>query len=104
MTHSALDVAGRNDAVVLGTDGRIEIDPTWYQATSFRLVAPGGRVVEAFDGSVPGRGMQFQAVELERLVREGRSATDVLPPQETVGVMETLDEVRRQIGLVYPGE
>lgn len=104
VTHSALDVAGRNDAVVLGTEGRIEIDPTWYQATSFRLVAPDGRVVEAFDGSVPGRGMQFQALELERLVREGRSPADVLPPQETVGVMETLDEVRRQIGLVYPGE
>ncbi len=46
--------------------------------------------------------MQLQAVELERLVREGRSTADVLPPQESVAIMETLDEVRRQIGLVYP--
>lgn len=104
VTHSALDVAGRNDAVVLGTEGRVEIDPTWYRPTTLRVVAPDGRVVETFDGAVPGRGMQLQALELERLVREGSSPTDVLPPHETVAIMETLDEVRRQIGLVYPGE
>ena len=104
VTHSALDVAGRNDAVVLGTEARVEIDPTWYRPTTLRVVAPDGRVVETFDGAVPGRGMQLQALELERLVREGRSSTDVLPPHESVAIMETLDEVRRQIGLVYPGE
>jgi len=104
VTHSALDVAGRNDAVVLGTEGRVEIDPTWYRPTTLRVVAPDGRVVESFDGAVPGRGMQLQARELERLVREGASPADVLPPRESVAIMETLDEVRRQIGLVYPGE
>jgi predicted dehydrogenase len=104
VTHSALDVAGRNDAVVLGTEARVEIDPTWYQPTTFRVVTPDGRVVETFDGAVPGRGMQFQALELERRVREGSSAADVLAPRESVAIMETLDEVRRQIGLAYPGE
>ena len=48
--------------------------------------------------------MQLQALELERLVREGRSSVDVLSPGESVAIMGTLDEVRRQIGLVYPGE
>lgn len=104
VTHSALDVAGRNDAVVIGTEARVEIDPTWYRPTTMRVVAPDGRVVEIFDGAVPGRGMQLQAVELERLVREGRSSADVLPAHESVAIMETLDEVRQQIGLVYPGE
>ncbi len=104
VTHSALDVAGRNDAVVLGTEGRIEIDPTWYRPTTLRLVAPDGRVVESVDGAVPGRGMQLPPPALARLVREGRASGDVLPPQESVAIMETLDEVRRQIGLVYPGE
>ena len=48
--------------------------------------------------------MQFQAAEAERLVSEGRIASDILPPQETVAVMATLDAVREQIGLRYPGE
>ncbi|MDQ1554017.1 MAG: hypothetical protein QOK46_1095, partial [Microbacteriaceae bacterium] len=50
------------------------------------------------------RGMQYQAWELERLVEAGLPAGDILPPSESVAIMETLDEIRRQIGLVYPGE
>jgi hypothetical protein len=48
--------------------------------------------------------MQFQAAEAERLAGEGRIASDVLPPQETVAIMATLDAIREQIGLRYPGE
>ena len=102
--HTALDTAGPNRAAVIGTDARIEIDPVWYTPTSFRLIAPDDTVVESFEEEVPGRGMQFQAAELERLVAEGRGAGDVLPPSETVAIMGTLDEVRRQIGLRYPAE
>ena len=41
---------------------------------------------------------------MDRLVAEGKLAGDILPPDETVAIMETLDEVRRQIGLKYPTE
>ena len=61
-------------------------------------------MVERFDQPVKNRGMQFQAWELERLVREGLVAGEILPAGESVEIMETLDEIRSQIGLVYPGE
>jgi hypothetical protein len=61
-------------------------------------------VLERFGGTVEGRGMQFQADELERLVASGQLAGTVLAPAETVAIMGTLDEIRRQIGLSYPGE
>jgi hypothetical protein len=48
--------------------------------------------------------MQFQADEMERLVAAGDLEGPILPPAETVAIMGTLDEVRRQIGLRYPGE
>jgi predicted dehydrogenase len=102
--HTALDTAGPNTAVVLGTKARIEIEPVWYVPTSFRLIASDGSVLEHFDQQVSQRGMQYQAWELERLVEQGRSAGDILPPSETIAIMATLDEIRRQIGLAYPGE
>ena len=37
-----------------------------------------------------------------RCLREGLTESPVLPLDETVSIMETLDEVRRQIGLTYP--
>ena len=48
--------------------------------------------------------MHFQAAELERLGAEGLTGGSTMAPEETVRVMETLDEVRRQIGLTYPQE
>jgi predicted dehydrogenase len=104
LMHCALDTQGPNRAVVLGTDARIEIDGVWYCPTTFRLIGPDDEVIETFDGSTPGRGMQFQAEELERLVAAGLLEGEILPPSESVAIMESLDEVRRQIGLAYPSE
>ncbi|MEO7722122.1 MAG: Gfo/Idh/MocA family oxidoreductase [Pseudolysinimonas sp.] len=102
--NTVLDAVGPNTAVIVGTEARIEIDRTWYFPTSFSLIGPDGTVIERFEHAVPGRGMQFQADELERLVAAGEIAGTILPPTQTVRIMETLDEVRRQIGLTYPGE
>jgi len=96
--------AGMNVAQIVGTEARIEIDRVWYTPTSFRVVSPDGDVIEEFTSEVPGRGMQFQAQAAERLVAAGADSHDILSIDETVAIMGVLDEVRRQIGVVYPGE
>ena len=88
----------------LGTKARIDIDATWYAPTSFSLLDSEDRVIERYVSDVPGRGMQFQADEIERLVTAGSLAGDILPPEESVAIMQTLDTIRGQIGLRYPGE
>ena len=102
--HCALDTRGPNGATVIGTEARIEIDDTWYAPTTFRVIDASGTVLERFEHPVVSRGMQYQAFELERIVNAGLDESDVLPVAETVAIMGVLDEVRRQIGLVYPGE
>lgn len=100
----ALDTAGPNRAAVIGTDGSIEIDPVWYTPTGFTRYDDGGNAVERFEEPVTGRGMQYQAWDIERLIAAGPTANDVLPPRESVEVMEVLDAVRSQIGLRYPSD
>ena len=102
--HTALDTAGPTTASVIGTDGWIAIDGNFYNPTTFTVFDSEGGVIEKFDGAVEQRGMQFQAWEAERLIAAGLTAGEILPPAQSVAIMETLDEVRRQIGLVYPGE
>ncbi|MDQ1527557.1 MAG: hypothetical protein QOG18_2170 [Microbacteriaceae bacterium] len=102
--HVSLDTEGPNRAAIMGTEGWIEIDRVWYSPTSFTVFDSEGEVVEKYSSEVSPRGMQYQAWELERLVEAGLPAGDILPPSESVAIMETLDEIRRQIGLVYPGE
>lgn len=101
---SSSRAAGSNTASIIGTDARIDIDAVWYRPTSFRVVAPDDAVREEFTSPVEGRGMQFQALAAERLLAEGRTDSDVLPLDETVAIMATLDEIRELVGVRYPGE
>lgn len=103
-TLSASDSAGPNRATIIGTKGRIEIDAVWYRPTSFRVYNSDDTVTEMFDQKVPGLGMQFQADEIERLIMTGSTEGQILPPAKTVAIMQTLDTIRSQIGLRYPGE
>jgi predicted dehydrogenase len=103
-TLSSSNAHGPNVASVIGTEGRIDIDSVWYAATSFTVYNNTDDVIETYTSNVVGRGMQFQAFELERLVAAGELESDVLPHAEMVSIMHTLDDIRRQIGVVYPGE
>ena len=102
--QASLDTRGPNTAVILGTNGRIEVDAVWYAPATFTVFDRQNTVIERFELEVSHRGMQFQAWEFERRIRSGDTAPAILPPWESVRIMETLDAVRAQIGLSYPGE
>ena len=102
---SASDAKGPNTASILGTEGRIDIDAVWYSPTSFRVVNSANELIESYETpEITGRGMHFQALEAQRLVAAGLITSELLTVTESVQIMETLDEIRAQIGLVYPGE
>lgn len=103
-TLSSSRAAGPNTATIIGTEARIDIDHVWYTPTSFRVVAPDSTVWEEYTSKVDGRGMQYQALAAERLVRDGILEGDILPLAESVAIMGTLDEIRTQIGVRYPSE
>jgi predicted dehydrogenase len=98
------DAAGPNTAQISGSDGYIEIDGVWYTPTSFRVFDSSKTLVEEYRSDVPGRGMQYQAAELERLVASGDLESTIMAPSQSVAIMHALDDIRAQIGVRYPGE
>jgi len=104
LLHTALDTAGPNEAAVIGTEGWVKLHGTFYVPTTITVHNAQNEVVETFEQEVGSRGMQFQAWEVERLIAAGQVVGEILPPEQTVAIMGTLDEVRRIIGLKYPGE
>ncbi|PVU83232.1 oxidoreductase [Cellulomonas sp. WB94] len=89
-------------ASISGTEGYVTVAGNFYTPTSFRVQRNDGRVW-TFDHPSP-RGLQFEAAEVARRVAAGDTESPRLTWANTVEVMRTLDEVRAQIGLVYPGE
>jgi predicted dehydrogenase len=100
---STMEAVSPVSAVIVGTKARIEIDTVWYRPTTFRLITADGETTE-YDEPAEQRGMQYEAAEVGRCLRAGLLESPVLPLTETVAIMETMDEVRAQIGLRYPGE
>ncbi|MEO6996841.1 MAG: Gfo/Idh/MocA family oxidoreductase [Terracoccus sp.] len=93
-------------AVVSGTAGRVELSSTFYGAASVRLFDRGHHLVDERPGGFADdvRGFSYEAAEFARALVAGRRETTTMPWAATLRVMETMDEVRRQVGVSYPGE
>jgi predicted dehydrogenase len=89
-------------ATIVGTEGRLEIDPTWYSPTTFTVIPRDGHPWR-YDVPHEGKGLRHEVAEVARCLRDGLTQSPVMPLAETVSIMETMDEIRRQIGLTYPG-
>jgi predicted dehydrogenase len=90
-------------ATITGTKGRIEIDRTFYNPANMRLVLRDGTTTE-FPNLYKGHGLREQAAELERMVRNAEIESPLLTHKMSIEIMQTLDEIRNQIGLRYPFE
>ena len=88
-------------ASITGTSARLEFETTYYAPAAFTIRGLDGST-ERIDLPVEGNGLRFEAAEVGRCIREGLTESPLMPLAETVAIMETLDEVRRQIGLTYP--
>lgn len=95
---------GPTRAAVICSNGRIEIAQPWYAHTVFTVFDLEGQEIEKFEGSIEGRGMQFQALEVERCIQAELSESAVMKVSESVQIMHVLDTIRQQIGLVYSGD
>jgi predicted dehydrogenase len=79
-------------ACVTGTEARVEIDADFYAPTSFRLITRSGDVTPYTFDVVP-RGLRYQAIEVARCLEEGILESPVMPLDESVSIMHTMQEV-----------
>ncbi|WP_427384023.1 Gfo/Idh/MocA family protein [Janibacter sp. G56] len=93
-------------ASINGTAARLEIDGDFYMPNVVRLLGTDNTVLDevALDPTERHRGLRFEAAEVARCVTAGLTESPLLPLDETVRIMEILDEVRDAVGVVYPGE
>ncbi|NHA69827.1 Gfo/Idh/MocA family protein [Phycicoccus flavus] len=94
-------------ALVAGSAGRLELSGPGYfysAATTVRLVGPDGTLLDEFVPEHDDHGFRYEIAAVARAVAEGRTETDAMPWDATRRVMTVMDEVRRQVGVSYPGE
>ena len=103
VTHSSLRVSGPIRAFLLGTEGRVEMDKSFYEQTSYTVFDQDDKVIYRYEDKIEGRGMQYQAIEVERCISEGLTESPIMTLDQTVQIMAIMDEIRNQTGIIYPG-
>jgi predicted dehydrogenase len=89
-------------ASISGTEGNIIVSGNFYTPTTFTVTRNDG-ARWGFDQPVAA-GLQYEAAEVARCVAAGETESPRMPWEGTLDVMRTLDSVRAQAGVVYPGE
>jgi predicted dehydrogenase len=101
--HTSIRANTIHEAVILGTKGRIRLHAPWWKGTDLTLYLDEGGE-ELLEFPYTGNGYQFEAAAFMECLREGRLESPVMPLDETLSIMKTLDTLRAQWGLKYPME
>ena len=91
------------EAELIGTNGRIKIHSPSWRGTEMTLLHEGADP-ELLKFPFEGNGYQFEVIEFMKCLRSGKLESAVMPLEESLSIMKTLDALRAQWGVKYPME
>lgn len=92
-----------NRAEIAGTGGMVRVTDTFYNPTARLELVQSDGTEQVIDPSITG-GFQYEAAEVARCVAQGRAESELMRWQHTLDVLATLDTLRGQVGVTFPGE
>ena len=95
--------ASPHEATVLGTEGYARIHSPWWRPEAMTVSRP-GQEDELVREPTGENGFRYEAAEVMRCLGAGERESQIMPLDETVAVLEAMDEIRAAWGLRYPGE
>jgi len=92
------------DAVLFGENGKIIVHSPWYKPTKMTVYTE-DKEPELIEIPLNEyNGYEFEAMEVMNCIREGKMESEIMPLDETLEIMKTLDSVREQWGHKFPFE
>jgi predicted dehydrogenase len=91
-----------HEATIIGADGWIRLTSPWWSGSD--IVLTSGGQSETIAVEKVGNGYNYQAEEVARCIAAGKIESEIMPLDESIVLIETLDELRAQWGLKYPME
>lgn len=92
-----------NRGVILGTKGRIEVD-TLNNFSAIRVYDAAGMLLQEPELPPQINGYEYEVLACIRAMETGALECEEMPHRETIEIMEQMDRLRREWGVVYPFE
>ncbi len=89
-------------AIVSGTEGSISIPSPWWVPE--RMTVRRGGATAEYHEPKRASGFEYEVAEACRCVRLGLTESPILPLDETVAIVDTMDQLRALWGVRYPME
>jgi len=89
-------------ATLYGEKGTIAFDNRWFMPVPAKLITQEGNTIPINEKS-EGNGYNYEAAELIRCLEKGKTQSEMMSREFSLLLIDTLDAIRREIGLVYPG-
>lgn len=91
------------DVTLIGSKGKIYLHPPIFCPSRLTLSLYDGDETE-FDLPFESNGYQFEIMEVNRCLQKGLKESALMPLDESLVIMQSMDEIRKQIQLKYPME
>ena len=98
---TSIDAVSDLSARIVGTTGRVEIAAPFWFPSSFTIHRDGSDPERV---ECPNRGLAHEADHAMDRIRAGAVESDIQTWAATLANMELMDEIRAQLGVVYPSE
>ena len=95
---SAITLEKPSDAYIYGTKGYIYV-PTFFGASEFDVVVGGNK--ENYSVPFKGNGFEEEIEECNRCILAGKKQSDIMSLNQSGIMMKLMDDIRKQIGVVY---
>jgi predicted dehydrogenase len=103
--HTTLFSNTPTTATVAGTEGTLTLPGPFYQPGDLVVTsADGDRQLTFTEPQTAHDALHFEAAEVARCITDGRLESPVRPLTESITTLQVMDEVRRQLGVAFPGE
>jgi len=101
--HTAVRTETPQEAVIMGTEGRLKLNHPWFAPSKLTLSQP-GLPRQVINVPYEGNGYNYEATAVMDCLREGKLEHQLMPWSTTLALLETMDAIRAQWGLRYPME
>ncbi len=92
-----------HEADIIGAWGRIRLHRSWWRGSDMTVTLDAGGE-EFLEFPFTGNGYQLEAAAFMECLRQGQLESKVMPLDETLSIMRTMDTLRAQWGMKYPME
>ena len=90
--------------MIAGTAATLTIPGPYYQPGDMTLTSNTGEILTYTEPQIGHEGLHFEAAEVARCIAAGLTESPLRPLADSIATMRIVDEIRRQLGIVFNEE